>query len=470
MKDKFLICLKTAGWILLCSLSLGGCGNQQKELKEISTKASNVQETIPDKIETVKETTSKTETGSETKTTSETETIPEIETTSEKKETEVSKENKTLTGLEQKWNEYWADGEFTFEETELFLQEAGYEKSETGLYEHNNGAIIDAGIAYEFIRDGYVYKQLEDGSLDWVSSLENEFGEYDSDSINSTIRSYGYEIEYNNDKPYVYDDYGNSYSYDEFASLLLNGETIPYAPDGNQAEPRKYIELLLGEWVSAGGKEITISDNNGIVWLNCSATKADGSKIIEAGAEIQIDSNGAFTGYYDSDSWGNAGRIYGEYEEETNRMYLVITVDVDGGSGWSCQTDDECARKYPLSLSDFASVGMEVFQNDGIWSVEGDYYIDIWKNEMYCYIDMYYNENGALVPYQYNCMLDEDENGIYFNISDAYCYGKVYLTFCSDNENIWLFTKMDLPCNQTNATYYESKYADFFNRKIYSIQ
>lgn len=41
--------------------------------------------------------------------------------------------------LVEKWSTCWADGEFTYEETETILQAAGYFKYEYGGYQDNNG-------------------------------------------------------------------------------------------------------------------------------------------------------------------------------------------------------------------------------------------------------------------------------------------------------------------------------------------
>lgn len=211
MRRKLKMCIKVVAIALICSLY--GCGGHGNVPQEMTGETLSVDE-------------SSTEITTENTIEQETEKITEDVT----ELSEMTEETDLQVLIDEKWNTYWADGEFTFEETELMLQTVGYHKREDGLYEDKNGIVTDAGLIYDFILCGYVFRQQENGSYHLVSALEAEFGNYDSDYIDSLIQDYGYGIEYNNDIPIVYDGNGEGYSYYEFASLLLNGETIPYAP------------------------------------------------------------------------------------------------------------------------------------------------------------------------------------------------------------------------------------------------
>ena len=456
---------KRKQWIKLAViglvLGLCGCGSGQEErtLKEIAVEpSSSAAETSAAETFRVQE-----ESSSEAvqKTTEQEETI--------KEETLETTEKESLSGLEEKWNTYWADGEFTFEETADILREAGYWE-EDGFYKDSYGHLVDLGLTYDFIQQGSVFQKQEDGSFVLVSALEDSFGDVDSSEIDAQIRSYGYEIEYNNDEPYVYDGKGNSYSYKELAAFLLEGETIPYAPQKEITAVSEYVEYLKGDWVSEGGSQIQIREDNGKVFLDCDRSRADGSKIVVVCAELEVHADGSFIGYYADDPWRNSGTVYGTYIEETGQLDLTITVDVDGGYGWSNQMDEFCFRKYEMSFEDFVSVAAAAFEEGYTWYNDSGENIDIWGNGTYYYIDMYYIENGAFTAYELDTRLYQDEYGIYFNISDSYCYGKVYLCFCADEiGNLYMFTKMEIPVLD-NGYYMQSNYASFFDGKLYRLQ
>lgn len=466
MEKKFKDYRKAAVVILSCFLC--ACGTNQESINKRASEEPQVQasdtENIIEGIEEEKK-----------------EELTELASLQEAETEITTQEAEKVSSLEEKWKEYWSDGIFTFEETEQILQDAGYSKNADGFYIDINGELVDCGITYDFIQNGYVFMQRENGSYYLVSPLEAGLGEYDSDAVDDLIRSYGYEVEYNNDKAYVRDGYGEYYSYEKFASLLLHGGTIPYAPGKSDPKTNDLggsdsgindIEWLLGEWVSAKGKEIDISKQEGRIWLTCSSPSPNGSRILELEAEIQIDADGTFSGYYMEDGWGNQGSVYGEYQAETEWLSLIITVDVDSGLGWSLEMNEQCIRKYNLSFGEFVSMGADVSQLGYLWLLDGeDYYMDIRRDGDSAYVDLYNKDKSTSVLqlYQNNCKLKEDENGIYIKISDAYCDGKVYFNVCGDNKDLWIFAKMVLPYDEHNSQYYNSRYASYFNRTIYCL-
>lgn len=481
MKKKLKQWIRMAGIVLVFGLC--SCGNQQGSSqetdKEIYTQENGSladTESIANQdtqIKQIKQTkqTKQTEDATEDKEEKKglTNQIKNRAEESAKETKSIAEETETLSPVEEKWNSYWADGEFTYEEVKLILEEAGYQEKE-GLYEDPYGHIVEPGIAWDLIGVGYVLHQLENGSYELVSVLEAKYSGFNLDEIDAIISSHGYEIEYNNDIPLVYDGKGNSYSYDELASRLLEGEDIPDAPQSQVNAVNSYVELLEGEWVSEYGSEITIEVQNGKVSLQCCNNRADGRKILETYAQIQIHADGSFIGYYDLDSWENQGTVYGEYHDESGQMHLVITVDVDSGMGYSCEMDQMCVRKYSVPFEDFVSLAAEAFEEGYTWCNDNGNFINIWGNGTYYYIDIYYYENGTIQPYEYDKRLYQDENGVYFEIEDKYCYGKVYLYFCADDiEHVWIFTKMEILVSDFEG-YLHSDYQPFFDRKLYAIQ
>lgn len=263
---------------LVCSLY--GCGSDQNE--EINYSTEPLVQKVESGIEYIENSTEQRMTDKETEERTETVENKQVETKSEdseqtategmEKEEQTEKAVETTidreTELKEMWDFCWEDGEVTFEETELILQAAGYFINEFGFYEDSTGRVIDSGIAYDFILSGFVFQKQEDGSFELVSDLEENYEDYDVEAVNDWIRSYGYQIEYNNDIPCVYDGNGDYYSYEEFAELLLNGNEIPYAPADFVAvtENKKYDEFPKGNlqeekyFISADGYKIYEGD------------------------------------------------------------------------------------------------------------------------------------------------------------------------------------------------------------------
>lgn len=387
---------KVAAIALICSLY--GCGDYGNVPQETTDELLSGEENSTD---IAIESTMEQETGKET-----TEEATEKITEEVTELPEMTEETDRQVLIEEKWDEYWADGEFTFEETELILQAAGYHKREDGFYWDENGSVVDVGLTYDFILDGYVFKQQENGSYRLVSFLEAKFGDYDSDYIDSLICDYGYEVEYNNDIPIVYDGNGDGYSYIEFASLLLNGESIPYAPQPFSRE--EYESEGNGSNEGSFGSDL----NDLFGKLNAIANNYMDSALSDEEYNRIIDDNGEYKTYIDEEGIEryvyNNSPVYEEKPKEeagretgilsNDNAYIYVGDIVYSDSVWVSVIP---LRGIVVKINIYG--GADVIWTDAYESSSGQW-TPLYTDGIHCYYKTFYGSEVEL-------NVEFDENG-----------------------------------------------------------